>query len=253
MKALFIILGLGVGVYLALCVGLYFGQRSLLYFPKPEATSALAEAMWLDTAGARLKIWALKRPGDEALIYFGGNAESVEVNIETFHDWFPNHSVYIANYRGSGGSAGKPTEADLCADAIALYDHLSDSHQQISVIGRSLGSGVASCLASERRVTKLALITPFDSILSIAKNIYSWLPVELILKDKFDSSARAARIAADVLVVVASDDRVVPAAHGRALAAAFGPQQVIVREINGANHINVSEFLDYQQALREFL
>ena len=157
------------------------------------------------------------------------------------------------NYRGSGGSTGDPTEVDLCADAIAVYDYLHRTHDRISVIGRSLGSGVASCLASERHVEKLALVTPFDSILAVAKNIYSIFPVELILKDTFDSAARAPNIDSDVLLILATEDKIVPMHHGHALANAFAPERVTVHEIKDAGHINISDFQDYEMLLREFL
>ncbi len=253
MKTLLSILVLGAIVYAGLCAWLYIKQRDMLYFPRPEVHLDSAETIWLDTPGARLKLWRLPGSGRNALVYFGGNAEPVHLNIDTFRAWFPEHNIYFVNYRGYGGSTGTPNETDLCADARAIYDHLRTSYGQISVIGRSLGSGVATCLASQRDIAKLALITPFDSIRAVASNLYPMFPVALLLEDSFDSAAYAAAIEAEVLIMLATEDNVIPIHHGRSLANAFRPNQIRVQEISGADHIDISESVEYGTALREFL
>jgi pimeloyl-ACP methyl ester carboxylesterase len=241
------------GIWVVLCALLYFGQRSLLYLPKPEVAETIADAIWVETSGARLKLWKLAGSGADAIVYFGGNAEPIEHNLDEFRDWFPEQSVYLVNYRGFGGSSGEPTETGLCTDAHEVFDRLALMHQRISVIGRSLGSGVATCLASARNVEKLALITPFDSVLAVATRMYRLFPVELLLKDRFDSVARAAHISADVLILLATEDGIVPPEHGRNLAEAFDKAQVKVHEIKGADHIDISESPEYGARLREFL
>jgi pimeloyl-ACP methyl ester carboxylesterase len=253
MKAFIPILALATAAYAGLCAWLYVNQRNMLYFPRPEVYVESAEPIWLDTADARLKIWSVAGAGREAIVYFGGNAEPVHANIEAFRAWFPEHSVYLVNYRGYGGSSGTPNEVDLCADAAAVYDYLDVRHSRISAIGRSLGSGVAACLASQRELAKLALITPFDSVLAVASNLYPFLPVSILLQDTFDSAARAPAIDADVLIMLASEDEVIPMKHGYSLARAFAPDQVRVLEIRGADHIDISEFAEYGTGLREFL
>jgi pimeloyl-ACP methyl ester carboxylesterase len=253
MKAFIPILALATAVYTGLCAWLYVNQRNMLYFPRPEVHVDSAEPLWLETADARLKIWSVAGTGPEAIVYFGGNAESVHLNIDSFREWFPEHSVYLVNYRGYGGSSGTPNEADLCADAAVIYDYLRVRHSRISAIGRSLGSGVAACLASERELVKLALVTPFDSIRAVASDLYPFLPVSALLHDSFDSAARAPAIDADVLIMLASEDEIIPREHGYSLARAFAPDQVDILEIQGADHIDISEFAAYGEGLREFL
>ena len=253
MKAFIPILALATAAYTALCAWLYVNQRNMLYYPRPEVHVDSAEPIWLDTVDARLKIWSVAGAGSDAIVYFGGNAEPVHHNIDAFRDWFPEHSVYLVNYRGYGGSSGSPDEAGLCADAAAVYDYLDARHARISAIGRSLGSGVAACLASERELDKLALITPFDSVRAVASNLYPFLPVSMLLHDTFDSAARAPAIDAEVLIMLASEDEIIPMEHGYSLARAFAPEQVEILEISGADHIDISEFAEYGTSLREFL
>jgi len=121
------------------------------------------------------------------------------------------------------------------------------------VLGRSLGSGVAVHLAAVRDVSKLALVTPYDSILRIAQRRLPFVPVSWLLKDTFDSLAKAPRVRAPVLVVLAELDSSIPREHSERLVAAFTPGQVTVRMIAGADHNSISESPEYGRALADFL
>ena len=194
MRNLLIVLLLPLLAYLALCALMYFGQRSQIYFPVRESDPPGASAIRLATDdGIDLKIWVVPRPGPRALVYFGGNAEDVAGNLPAFASAFPAHSLYLVNYRGYGGSTGSPSEAGLLADATAIYDHLSGRHPEISVIGRSLGSGVAVHLASVRDVHRLVLVTPFDSLVNVAREHFRYLPVGWLMRDRYESASRVAR------------------------------------------------------------
>ena len=93
------------------------------------------------------------------------------------------------DYRGYGFSTGVSTEATLYRDALKLYDSVKSKHTRISLGGRSLGTAVATYVAAYREVSKLALITPFDSIVNVAQGKYPVYPVHLLLHDTFDSKA----------------------------------------------------------------
>ena len=80
------------------------------------------------------------------------------------------------HYRGYGGSSGKPTEHDLRQDALAVYNYVSTRHSEILLVGRSLGSSIAIGVAAQVNPTGLVLITPFDSIQNIAKQVVPFLP-----------------------------------------------------------------------------
>jgi pimeloyl-ACP methyl ester carboxylesterase len=92
-----------------------------------------------------------------------------------------DYAVYLLNYRGFGGSGGSPSEEAIAEDALALFDQVYASHPQIAVVGRSLGSGVAVRLASQRPVQQLILVTPYNSLEEIAEQQYPWLPVKWLL------------------------------------------------------------------------
>jgi pimeloyl-ACP methyl ester carboxylesterase len=240
------------GLFAGLCLLMFLTQRSQIFFPVRESTAPGATSMPFEVAGARIKVWAISRPGRTALVYFGGNAEDVGASIGRFADRLPEHSLYFVNYRGYGGSTGEPTERALAGDAIALYDHLRTRHEEIHVLGRSLGSGVAAQLASEREVGRLVLVTPFDSLVNVARAHYPWLPVGLLMRDRFDSASRAASITSEVLLVVASDDEIVPRARSDALVGAFrSSPRVVVLE--GARHNGIDLDPRYLDEVASFL
>lgn len=240
------------GAYAVVCSMMYALQRSLIYFPTPEVQTDEAQAFRLFNEGLSLKVWATAKTSDKALIYFGGNNEDVSTNISKYRDLFPNHTVYLHNYRGYGGSEGKPTEEGLFADALALYDHLAERHGSINVIGRSLGTGVAVYLASERKVENLALVTPYDSITNVAAGQYPYLPVRRLLKDRFDSHARAGLLSANTLLLIAANDELIPTGHSEKLAEALNPDHTRVITIDGVDHNSICESPSYDRELFTF-
>jgi alpha-beta hydrolase superfamily lysophospholipase len=163
-------------------------------------------------------------------------------------------SLLIFNYRGYGRSEGKPGETELFADALHIYDYAAKraAGGRIAVMGRSLGSGVAVHLAAERPVAGVILVSPYDSVERVARGIYPFLPIGLMLKHRFDSLSRAPRIKAPLLCLVASDDRVIPRPHSELLYAAWGgPRQW--REIRPADHDSLAGEPRYWEAIAAFL
>jgi len=227
-------------LYAALCLLLFLTQRSHIYFPVRESVAPGATAMYLVTDEARLKVWTVERPGPEALLYFGGNAEDVGASIGMFARRLPHQSLFFVNYRGYGGSTGEPSERALVADAIGLYDRLHERYPEVSVIGRSLGSGVAVQLAAARRLERLALVTPFDSLVNVARAHFPWFPVGLLMLDRYDSASRASAITAETQVVIAEADEIVPRASSDSLVDAFRiPPRVVVLESARHNDLDL--------------
>ncbi len=240
------------GLFAGFCLLMFFTQRSQVFFPVRESTAPGATPTWFAVDGAEIKIWTIARPGPAALIYFGGNAEDVGASIGRFADLLPEHSLYFVNYRGYGGSTGEPSERALVGDAIALHDHLRTRHEEIHVLGRSLGSGVAAQLAGERDVRRLVLVTPFDSLVDVARAHYPWMPVGLLMRDRFDSASREASIASEALFVIAGDDEIIPRARSDELVRAFrgGPRVVI---LEGARHNGIDLDPRYLDEVATFL
>ena len=237
--------------WLIACTGMTVFQRKLLYWP--QARQIDTPVMRLPTTAGDVLVSVRERPGKDALIYFGGNAEDVSPSLEEFARAFPEHSLYLPHYRGFGGSAGSPSEADLKNDALALFDVVHARHTEVSLVGRSLGSGIASYLASQRPVQRLALVTPFDSVEAVARDLYPWLPIRWLLQDKFDSQSLAARIQAPTLILVAGQDQLVSEAHSRRLATAFTATGLQYTRIATADHNDIAGHPEYYAALGAFL
>lgn len=247
------VLALAAIAYVGFGALMYATQRSQIYFPVAESTHAGAQVVLVESEGEHLKVWNVPRDGGKALIYFGGNAEDVAGSIDAFSAALPGHSLYFVNYRGYGGSSGRPTEAGLFADALAVHDHVKARHSSIAVLGRSLGSGVAVYLASQRPVEHLVLVTPYDSLVSVARAHLPHLPVGLLMRDRYDSASRAREVTAPVLAVIAQSDEIIPEASSAALVAAFPTGQVSVKVIPGVGHNTLDWSPAYVAAVRDFL
>ena len=238
-------------LYLAGCSDRDAWQRSMLYHPQPARQEG--EALTLPVDGATLQISVRSRPGAPAILYFGGNAEDVSGTRPQLERLFPDHALYLMHYRGYGQSTGEPGEPALHADALALYEHVRREHTEIKLIGRSLGSGVAASLASERTVARLALITPYDSIENVAVEHYPWLPVRWLIRDRFDSAAVAGRISAPTTLIVAEHDTLIRPGRTAQLALQFKPGVARTVVVAGANHNDIGTHPVYERALLEAL
>lgn len=241
---------LAAAIYLACAAYLYFQQRSLLYFPTPPALLD-APRVEFTSGGLTLRGWALNPGQPSAVLYFGGNGEAVASNADYFLKLLPGRTVYLLPYRGYAGNPGAPTERELYADALRAFDALASQHQRLAIMGRSLGTGVATYVATQRPVERLVLVTPYDSIENVAKPLYPWLPVGWLLEDKFESWRRAPALKLPTLVLVASSDRVVPRANTEHLVASFRQPPTVVL-VEGAGHNDISSRPEYSQALVMF-
>ena len=244
---------LPLAAYLLLCLVLFLGQRSMLYYPTPAIAKADASPLFLSNGNHNLKIWFVDRSADKALIYFGGNAENVAGSISYLSDIFSDYDLYLPNYRGYGGSSGSPTEQALISDALLLYDHIGDRYSEISVKGRSLGSGVAVQLAADRDVGRLILVTPYDSMVNAAKHHYPYMPVSLLLKDKYDSAGRAGKITRPALLLVAEYDEIIPRKSSENLAKALPEETTVTEVISSATHNDIEQSPQYNRAIGRFL
>jgi pimeloyl-ACP methyl ester carboxylesterase len=248
MRFVLIVLGVLGGLYLGICVMLFALQRSMIYFPQAGSGDGVGERLEVD--GARLVVTTREVAGDGAVVYFGGNAEDVTYSYPTLLRAFPDRALYLMNYRGYGGSSGKPTEKALVADGLALFDLVSKRHAKVVVVGRSLGSGVAVRVASERAVERLVLVTPFDSVQNVAAEMFRFLPVGWLLIDKYESWRYAPGVSAPTLVIAAERDEVIPMARTRALLESFRPGVASMKVIEGAGHNDISEQAEYMVLLR---
>ncbi len=150
-----LLLAIIVFAYAAVCLVLFAAQRSMIYFPQPSTGEGPGNALKILVPGAELRVSVRAHLGPKALIYFGGNAEDVSLSLPAFSSAFPDRALFLLHYRGYGGSTGKPSEEAIQSDALALFDRVHLEYSDIAVIGRSLGSGVATRLASRRPASSL--------------------------------------------------------------------------------------------------
>lgn len=207
----------------------------------------------LDVGGVTLRGWVVNPGRDRALVYFGGNGERLDSWRELLAARFPGHTSYLIAYRGYGASDGHPSQSALSSDALALIDHVNECHPggQVDLLGRSLGSAVAVHVATNRHVDHLVLITPFDSLVAAAEDLFPGLPVGLLIKDRWDSAAVAAHVQAPVLVLRGARDIVVRPARTQALVRALPDPTVI--SFPESDHNDISDAPTYWAAIATFL
>jgi len=239
--------------YLALCAALFAFQRSLIYFPQPRSTGSDATTLPLAVAGAELMISARQAAGPKAIIYFGGNAEDVSSSLPSLSEAFPAHAIYMLHYRGYGGSTGSPTEEAIQGDALALFDLVRRKHTDIAVVGRSLGSGVAVRVASQRPVSRLVLVTPYDSLQDLAAKQFPYFPVKWLLIDKFESWRYAPQVTAPTLLIAAEHDEVIPKWSSDRLYTRFKDGAAKLEVLPGTSHNTISLSPRYLKLLQSAL
>ena len=227
--------------------------RRLVYPGASTRVAAEQTDLALRVDGVTLRGWEVNPGQERALVYYGGNGEGLDWLVEPLSAKFPDHTSYLVAYRGYGASEGKPCERVLTTDAVAVFDHAAARHRgSVDVVGRSLGSAVAIQVAVRRRVRRLVLITPFDSMAGLAAEHYPRLPVRLLLRDHWDSAAVAHQLRAPVLLVRAGRDQVVfPAATDRLLATLPGESQVL--NLRRRDHNTVDADPTYWPTIVEFL
>lgn len=260
MNVIVTLLALLLLAFLALMGTAYVYQDRMLFHPTAVAADSREKlAPWSVTTtlgDITLHGWYAPAESTDAplLVYYGGNAEEISWNLPALREL--GVAALLINYRGYGDSEGEPSETALKEDAVALLDHWLEKTGRAPadtiLMGRSLGSGVATYVASQRAVKGVILVTPYDSLVSVGQSHYPWFPVSTLMRNRFESINLAPQLSMPLLSILAGQDRVVPPALGRRLNAAWkGP--VTELEIGDADHINLTSAPAYQPALQNFV
>ncbi len=251
MKYFIFFLWIAIILYIVACFLLYRSQEDIIFLGAKNSdisiTSSVQE-ITLETEGIQLS-WYKKDIGSAmTTLYFGWNAEDVRgIFGRNIFSW----NTIAFNYRSYGKSGWKPSEEKLFQDALFIYDSMIASWlifpNKTVIVGRSLWTGIASYLATKRQIQKLILITPYDSMESLAKANYPYFPISILLKHKFNTQQIIQGYTGKVLFIIAENDSVIPYWHSQELINATQTEKNVVH-IKWATHNSI---LSYSGALQE--
>jgi uncharacterized protein len=263
MKKMITILITFLVIYILIVAFFYLFQSSFIFYPQP-LTGSVSTNESIEEVSIRIddKIllhgWLCKSRTDtprRLIIYFGGNAEEVSHMIpmaKMFEDW----DLLLINYPGYGKSEGRPGQRSFYKAALAIYDYavsrVDVDAENIVVMGRSIGSGSAVYLAHQREIKAVVLVSPFESVRSIARSAFPFLPVNLILKHKFLSKKYAREIESSMIAFYGTADQIIPPSQTHKLAGYWKGRSKLV-ELQGYGHNDIFESRQMWQEISRFL
>ncbi len=222
-------------VYAGVAGLLFVMQRGIIFLPAwyseeegREMAARRGLEMW--EADGVFQGWMDRGNGDGAVLVFHGNAGGA-VHRDYLRDLFRHEeatadvSVYVFEYPGYGFREGRPGERTFRGAAVNAHAALSGTYDSILLVGESIGGGTATWLAGEKGADGVLLITPFNRLSAAAAHHYPWLPVRLLLRDRFRNDEHLERYEGPVAFVVAGQDAVIPFRLARVLYEAYhGPK-----------------------------
>ncbi len=229
MKYLYLIFSSIIIAYLVLLVFIYFYQRNLLYHPtennyqNDKIQFSYDEIFIKVDDTVKLKSWIINKnlKKFKTLVFFHGNAGELSNRIYKLNELNKlDINILLISWRGFSGNKGFPTEDNLYKDAEAAIQWLNSKeveNNKIILYGESLGTGVAVEIGKKNNFNSIILESPFTSMENAAKIYYSYLPVKLLLKDKYDSIKKIETIKIPILIMHGKKDDIVPFSMGKAL------------------------------------
>ena len=209
-------------VYASVLVLLFIFQRNLMYHPEEnnyfgDKLEVDIEKVYINTSDdLSLLGWFHKKDLKKfkTIVYFHGNAGKLENRIHKLNHFKDmNVNFLIIAWRGFSGNEGKPSEKGLYVDGgstITWLKNLGLNEEDIILYGESLGTGIATHLAQKNNYAGLVLETPFTSMVEAAKNFYPYIPVGLLLRDKYKNDQKIKNINIPVLVMHGEADQIIP-------------------------------------------
>lgn len=193
--------------------------------------------------------------GDRTLVLgFGGNAWNGQDVAEYLHELYPDADVVAFHYRGYKPSKGSPSAEGLIADAPLVYDAAVELVKPVRTIavGFSIGCGIASQLATARKLDGLILVTPFDSLKAVAQSMFPWIPLGPFFSHEIDAAAAIRKVDLPVAIIAAQRDEIVPTDRTDALRK-VASNLIFDRTIPRSGHNDIYTRSDFQDAMREAL
>lgn len=222
-------------------------MRRMIYFPdrsRPAPPPGVDEITLTTADGLALTAWSVgdgERTGSvgkasTAVLVAPGNGGNRAGRVDLARALAREGlAVLLLEYRGYGGNPGAPSEKGLALDARAAWEHLAARHGRVVLLGESLGCAVVTRLATQVAPHGMVLRSPFTSLVDAGRAHYPFLPVGLLLRDRFPVRTTVGTVTAPTIVVYGTRDSVVPAAQSRAVAEAAA-NLVEAVAVEGADH-----------------
>lgn len=264
-EGIVVLVRIGAMVYIGLLLVLAGCQRSMMYYPTPSSESnaivvARGDGMepWRNDEGELIG-WKYVEHTDsaDALLLFHGNAGFAAQRGYLAHGFAPKFATHILEYPGYGSRSGRPSEQAFFDAAKEAFTLLQRQHAgRVFVGGESIGTGVATYIASQfpDDVAGLFLVTPYTSLVDVARSHYPVFPVRWLMRDRFPSETFLAAYSGPVAFVLAEHDEVVPARLGQALYDGYdGPKRIWVQEGRNHNTLDYHPLSPWWDEVRSFL
>ena len=258
-----------IAAFIGFGIFLYFAQTRMVFFPTRELAvnpgdfNIPFEDVTVTSAnGKQVHGWYLppRTSPDSApvVLFCHGNAGNISHRLETAaYIQELGAGILLFDYQGYGRSEGSPGESETYDDAAAFYQWLRDtksiSADRIVAFGRSLGGAIAIELATEKTVRGLIVESSFTSAEAMAKKMFPFFPVQVLVRYKFASLEKIPHVGCPVLVTHSPEDDLVPYEMGRKLYEAAGPPKKFVELTGGHNTREYFDFPEYRAALEDIL
>ena len=216
-------------IYLIIVAYMYLNQRKLLYLPSEnnyldDQIDFNFREVFIDVEkNLKLKAWLIENDfkNKKTLVFFHGNAGNLSNRTYKLNQLSKlDLNIIILAWRSFSGNEGEPSEENLYNDAKKTIDWLNSrgvKNKNIILYGESLGTGIAVELSQTNQFGGIILESPFTSMTNAAKNIYPWLPVKYLLKDKYDSEKKIKNLQIPILIMHGKKDNIVPFKMGKKL------------------------------------
>lgn len=256
---------IAVSIYVVLNAVLYFTQELFIFQSgkklsqdyKFQIDSSFEEVFIKPSDNTTLHGLLLKSDNSKGVIlYFHGNRGSVlrwGKIVEFFLQF--QYDVLVMDYRGYGKSRGERNEKLLHEDALSAYQYLEKSYDQDNIIiyGRSIGTGIATKLASEVPSKCLVLETPYLNFNDLIRRYLFIFPTHWLIKYDFRSDLFLKHVKCPVHIFHGTDDRIVPIESGLRLIEAANRHGVNFNKIDGGKHNNLHNFEVYKNEIQQIL
>jgi uncharacterized protein len=252
-------------VYLGLLMLLAGCQNRLLYYPTRDTEPKLLKQASLEGLDAwrnpqgEIVGWHLRKPtAKKRLVVFHGNA-GYALHRSFYAEGFAGHDfeVYLFEYPGYGARPGSPGKDVFLSTGRAVVDQLLTADSRpLYLLGESIGGGTACALAAALpdKIAGVVLVVPFARLVEVAKWHFPYLPVGLLLRDRYDNIASLEKYHGPIAMVVAECDEVVSPEQGRKLHAAYaGPKLLVSLPDCGHNGFPTNTGADWWQTVTNFL